>query len=84
MELSFLTISEAKTLLSRREISAGELCADCLRQIERLTPTLNAFITVFRLERSRSQQRQSKGELAGIPIAVKDMFEVEGILTTGG
>lgn len=35
-------------------------------------------------ERSRSPQRQSKGELGGIPIAVKDMFEVEGILTTGG
>ncbi len=106
MELSFLTISEAKTLLSRREISAGELCAACLRQIECLTPTLNAFITVFRpacppartsgryggpgqgarlrTERSRSPQRQSKGELAGIPIVVKDMFEVEGILTTGG
>ncbi|MFH1905863.1 MAG: amidase, partial [Chloroflexota bacterium] len=101
MELSFLTISEAKTLLSRREISADELSAACLRQIERFNPTLNAFITVMRpgrpgqgatlkTERSRSPQRQltsspeGKGELAGIPIAIKDMFEVEGILTTGG
>lgn len=91
MELSFLTISEAMLFLSRREISAEELSAAYLSQIERLNPTLNAFITVMRpgepgqgVERSRNPRRQSKGELAGIPIAVKDLFEVEGILTTGG
>lgn len=95
MELSFLTISEAILLLSRQEISADELSAACLRQIERLNPTLNAFITVMRPDgsgqgaplktgRSRNLQRHLKGELAGIPIAVKDLFEVEDILTTGG
>ena len=46
MELSFLTITEALTLLACQEISAADLTEACFRQIERLDPRLNAFITV--------------------------------------
>jgi aspartyl-tRNA(Asn)/glutamyl-tRNA(Gln) amidotransferase subunit A len=46
MELSFLTITDALALLTRQEISAADLTEACFRQIERLNPVLNAFITV--------------------------------------
>ncbi len=89
MELSFLTISEAKELLSRREISAGELYADCLRQIERLNPRLNAFITVASVIARSEATKQSPNlqkdlPLFGIPIALKDLYETAGIRTTAG
>ena len=56
MELPFLTITEASTLLSRREITAADLTEACFRQIERLDPVLNAFITVLASEEVISDQ----------------------------
>jgi aspartyl-tRNA(Asn)/glutamyl-tRNA(Gln) amidotransferase subunit A len=89
MELSFLTITEALTLLSRREISAGELTEACLRQIERLNPRMNAFITVASVIARSEATKQSPNlqkdlPLFGIPLALKDLFETAGIRTTAG
>ena len=86
MELSFLTITEASTLLSRREITAADLTEACFRQIERLDPVLNAFITVLASEEVISDQSSviSDGLLWGIPLALKDLYETAGIRTTAG
>ena len=40
-----LNLSNAREQLHRREYSALELTEACLRQIARLNPTFNAFIT---------------------------------------
>ena len=89
MDLSFLTISEALTLLTRREISAADLTEACFRQIEQLNPRLNTFITVaYVIARSETTKKPPNLHkdlpLFGIPIALKDLYETAGIRTTAG
>src|SRR5208282_5830276 len=62
----------------------------CLDRIEKLNPTLNAFITVTAesaLERARLAEREIfrgtyLGPLHGIPIGLKDIIDVAGVRTT--
>ena len=76
-----LTLPEQRELIKSRQISASDIAAACYRQIERLNPTLNAFITVIP---PTGEEPQGKGHLMGIPIAVKDLYDTKGIRTTGG
>ncbi len=81
---SFLTdISSAREALRRNEISAAELSQACFRQIERLNPTINAFITVTP-DTPIPGSQFTELPLYGIPIALKDLYETAGILTTAG
>ncbi len=91
-ELAFLSIEQAARLLRRKEISSVELTDAALARIERLNPSLNAFLTVI-ADRARRQARQAErdvlrksppGLLHGIPISLKDNFWTRGILTTAG
>jgi aspartyl-tRNA(Asn)/glutamyl-tRNA(Gln) amidotransferase subunit A len=75
------------------------LTGACYRQIERLNPTINAFITVIPPEgnperttrQSPIDQEIASGQrtllamtLTNIPIAVKDLYETAGVRTTAG
>jgi aspartyl-tRNA(Asn)/glutamyl-tRNA(Gln) amidotransferase subunit A len=76
-------IAFAREAISRHEISATELRQACLRQIERLNPLINAFITVT--PAAQLPESQVTGlPLYGIPIAVKDLYETADVLTTCG
>jgi aspartyl-tRNA(Asn)/glutamyl-tRNA(Gln) amidotransferase subunit A len=84
-----LTLSSALDLLRGKKISFQDLAEACYRQIERLNPSLNAFITVIDLQDALNAQFPSDGTsasnaLGGIPIAVKDLFDTAGIRTTAG
>jgi aspartyl-tRNA(Asn)/glutamyl-tRNA(Gln) amidotransferase subunit A len=84
-----LTISEALEALRRQKISARELVDACFRQIERLNPKLNAFITVLDREQAIKAQlpetsAPSSNSLRDIPLAIKDLFDVAGSRTTIG
>jgi len=61
--LNSLTISTALESLRGDRVSPQDLADSCLRQIERLNPTLNAFITVIEdpLETSSSQREIASG-----------------------
>ena len=63
-------------------LSPQALTEACFRQIERLNPKLNAFITI--LEPSTINYQQRTGSLAGVPFAIKDLIETKGIKTTAG
>lgn len=76
------SIEEALRRMNSGEITSRSLIEACSRQIERLNPKLNAFITV--LEQPAVAQEGAAGKLRGIPIAVKDLFETGGIRTTAG
>jgi len=80
MNLSSLSLADLRNLIKSKEIDASDLAAVCYRQIEKLNPTLNAFITVMPPEPLSSQG----GPLCGIPLAVKDLYDTKGVRTTAG
>jgi aspartyl-tRNA(Asn)/glutamyl-tRNA(Gln) amidotransferase subunit A len=80
-DLNSLTISSALELIRRKNTSPQDLASACLRQIEQLNPTFNAFITVSDVTVRAEPEAKT---LHGIPIAVKDLFETAGIRTTAG
>lgn len=90
--LAFSTIDEAARLLRARKVSSLELVNAALERIERLNPSLNAFITV-NADAARKEARiadleiragKSRGPLHGIPITIKDNFLTKGVRTTAG
>ncbi|MDQ2691280.1 MAG: amidase [Chloroflexota bacterium] len=88
VDIHVLTISSALELLKEKKTSARELVESCYRQIERLNPQLNAFITVLdprdTLRAQGSEDSGEAGALGGIPFAIKDLFDTAGIRTTAG
>ncbi len=86
------TISEVASRLRRKEISPIELTRESLTRIEKLNPSLNAFITVMGEsalgEASRAEAEIARGNwrgpLHGIPVALKDLIDTAGVRTTSG
>ncbi|MCK6399285.1 Asp-tRNA(Asn)/Glu-tRNA(Gln) amidotransferase subunit GatA [Thauera aminoaromatica] len=85
------SLPELRRALDARQISAVELAGLFLDRIDALNPALNAFITVDRegaLAAARAADARiaagSAGPLTGIPLAHKDVFCTEGVLTTCG
>jgi aspartyl-tRNA(Asn)/glutamyl-tRNA(Gln) amidotransferase subunit A len=91
-DLTALTLAEASQLVRAKKVSPVELTEACLRHIERLNPSLNAFITVTAdgaLDDARAAEAHIQlglwlGPLHGIPIALKDLVDTAGTRTTAG
>lgn len=66
-----------------QETGVSDLVAACYKQIQRLNPILNAFITVTQPEQE-DIPRNGSIPLSGIPVAVKDLYDTKGIRTTSG
>jgi len=89
-ELCYLTIHEAGPLLKSRKLSPVELTRAFLSRIEQLDKTLNAYITVLpeqALAAARAAEAEIlrgdyRGPLHGIPIALKDLYDTQGVRTT--
>jgi aspartyl-tRNA(Asn)/glutamyl-tRNA(Gln) amidotransferase subunit A len=84
-----LTIFTALEMFRSRKISPMELTTACLQRINQLNPSLNAFITIMKdSAKNDSKALLNNGEqmfpLFGIPIAVKDLYETKGTVTTAG
>ncbi|MCG8508680.1 MAG: Asp-tRNA(Asn)/Glu-tRNA(Gln) amidotransferase subunit GatA, partial [Rhodospirillales bacterium] len=90
-KLTGITIAEAAKGLADGEFTALELAEDHIQAIEDARD-LNAFVTetpdIARERAKQSDERRRKGDavgpMDGIPIAVKDLFCTEGVLTTAG
>ena len=82
--------TELASLISSRQVSPVELTEACLRRIDALNPTLNAFLTVCGDEAMESAREAENSAgldmppLHGIPVAVKDLEATKGIRTTFG
>src|SRR6185436_4973711 len=78
--------------LRRRELSAVE-CLEYFRaRVERLNPALNAIV-VLDWERAHAEARRADqalargqpiGQLHGVPMTIKESFDVAGLPTTWG
>jgi len=88
--MTLRSITEVAEKVRQREISPVELVRECLEAIDRLNPTLNAFITVtaesaLAEAKKAEQEIQSgkwRGPLHGIPIGLKDLIDTAGTRTT--
>ncbi|MBU1362350.1 MAG: Asp-tRNA(Asn)/Glu-tRNA(Gln) amidotransferase subunit GatA [Gammaproteobacteria bacterium] len=85
------SLKQLAQALAAKQISSVELSTLFLDRIERLNPTLNAFVTVDRekslkmaLAADARIAAGTAGPLTGIPIAQKDIFCAEGWTTTCG
>ena len=88
--MTLRSIAEVAKQIRCQEISPVEVVRECLEAIDRLNPTLNAFITVTAesaLAEAKAAEREIqsgkwRGPLHGIPIGLKDLIDTAGIRTT--
>ncbi len=89
-DLACLSLTEAAERVRARGVSPVELTETCLSRIGEVEGRLNAFITLT----AESAMKEAKaaadeiaggkyrGPLHGIPVALKDIFDVAGVPTT--
>lgn len=90
-QLHTLSVAELSSKLQNKQISALELTEYFLKRIENLDGEVNSFITVTPelayAQAKAADARIAQGQahaLTGIPLAHKDIFNTEGVLTTCG
>ena len=92
LDISNLTIKHLSKLIASREISCLEVVDAIIERIEKLNPTLNAFITILDESAKREamhadsliKQGKYLGPLHGIPISLKDLIYIKGVRSTSG
>ncbi|MEV7554644.1 amidase [Amycolatopsis sp. NPDC089917] len=91
MEWNFATAQELSAALRAGEVTSAELTDDAIARIEREDEAINA-ICVPDFDRARAaardaDQARARGEdrpLLGIPVTVKECYDVAGLPTTWG
>jgi aspartyl-tRNA(Asn)/glutamyl-tRNA(Gln) amidotransferase subunit A len=73
------TIIEYQKLFKKGETTPSDLLTSCIKKIN---PSLNAYITVTEEFARKGLEKDIKGKLKGIPIAIKDNINIKGIPTT--
>ena len=84
------TVAEVARALRAGETTSEAITEQCLARIAERNPSLNAFITVLEdeaREQARAADRemragQHRGPLHGVPISLKDLFDLRGTRTT--
>lgn len=90
-DLAYASALEQAAALRERRLSARELCEQAIRRIEHLDGAVNAVV-VRDFDRARAAAEAADaalasgkgGPLAGVPMTVKESFNVAGLPTTWG
>ncbi len=91
-DIPFLSATELADLIRTGQVSPVDATEAYLSRIEQVDPSLMSYITVT-ADQARADARRAEAEIAagnyrgplhGVPVAVKDQFCTEGVLTTGG
>jgi amidase len=91
-ESIYQSATEMAAEIRKKETSAHELVADCLKRIEHVNPSLNAVVQVC-AEQALQEARTADealargaviGPLHGVPFTLKDAIETKGVICTGG
>ena len=91
-DLDFASALDAAWAIRAGQVSSVELTSRTLERIARHNPPLNAIVMLAAdasLARARAAdearaRRESWGPFHGVPITIKDTFEVAGVTTTAG
>jgi amidase len=91
-DLCFLSAIELAGLIRAKKLSAREVLAAHLNQIQRMNPKVNAIVTLVaeraQADAARADEALAKGRalglLHGLPVAHKDLHDTAGIRTTYG
>jgi amidase len=89
--LPFKSATEAADLVRRKQVSSRELTESVLARIETVDPSVNAIVEL-RAEAALEEAEAAdeavpdavRGPLHGVPITVKEAFNVAGLHTTWG
>ena len=83
-DLCALSATEVVDLLRKGAVSAAELVEASLTRIAQVEPAVNATVTIC-ADRAREAAPKAAGtDLGGLPIGIKDLTPVAGVLTTMG
>jgi len=91
-DIPFLPATHLAQLIQAKQVSPVEATQAYLDRIEQVDGKLNSYITVCKEEALAAARQaeaeitggQYKGPMHGIPVAVKDQFNTQGIRTTNG
>ena len=86
------TVTELSRAFGARTLSPVDVVDALLARIEKRDPSLHAFIAVYGADARLAAEAADKairaghriGPLHGVPIALKDLVDLEGRITTGG
>ena len=92
MNPAFATVAELSAAFAKRTLSPVDVVSALLERIERMNPRLHAFIDVYATDARLAAEAADRairsghavGPLHGVPIALKDLVDLEGRVTTGG
>ena len=92
MDLCHLTAHKLHDMLTKREVSSVEITKSVFQQIEKAENVIHSYITITKDSAFATAEKVDKkitsGErispLAGIPMAIKDVMNTKGILTSCG
>jgi aspartyl-tRNA(Asn)/glutamyl-tRNA(Gln) amidotransferase subunit A len=91
--LCWMPASEMAAAIRRKKVSPVEVMKEVLARIDRLNPTLNAFVTLTAeqamrdaraAERALGKKGVKLGPLHGVPFSTKDLVLTKGVRTTFG
>ena len=91
-EIAFMAIHELSAAITNGRLTSSAIVESCLARIAALDDKLGAFVVVYADEARLAAQAADLairsghrlGPLHGIPIALKDIIDMEGRVTTGG
>jgi aspartyl-tRNA(Asn)/glutamyl-tRNA(Gln) amidotransferase subunit A len=90
-DLAFLSLAEASALIRSRQLSPVEYIEALIQRTETFDLQLHAYVTpTFDLARHQAKRveheiaaAQHRGPLHGIPFGLKDIYDTQGIRTSG-
>jgi len=88
----FVSATKMAELIRSKKLSSVEAVKMCYKRIDEVNPKINAVVAFCR-ERALAEAQAAddalargaiKGPLHGVPMTIKDSFDSEGVVSTGG
>lgn len=89
-DLAYASLLDVSAKLASGALSSVELTEATLQRIAAINPRLNAYLSITadsamaqaKAAAAELRQGRRRGPLHGVPIAIKDLFHIEGVVST--